>query len=113
MEPAAGAGGRQAAAEYVSDAIGPRFEREAVAFYRIHFRTVMSYLILHGADADLAQDATQNAMIKLMLQWSQINNPPGWVRRVALNTFRTEVRRRSQESTKALQAGQLATATYD
>lgn len=86
---------------------------EVAEFFRVHYRSVVSYVMVHGADPHAAEDAAQAAMELLMTRFCEIRNRPGWVRRVARNHFLTAVQRRAQERAKALQGGHLADRSFD
>jgi RNA polymerase sigma-70 factor (ECF subfamily) len=65
-------------------------------FYRNHWRGVARGLALTLGDADLASEATDEAMARAYPRWSTIrtyDNPAGWVYRVGLNWARSYHRR--------------------
>jgi RNA polymerase sigma-70 factor (ECF subfamily) len=62
-------------------------------FYSSTWREVYRTLAVVIGDADLAQEATDEAMVRTYERWAQVrryDNPSGWVYRVALNWARTE-----------------------
>ena len=65
-------------------------------FYRSHWRGVARGLALTLGNADLAAEATDEAMARAYPRWSTIrtyDNPAGWVYRVGLNWARSYHRR--------------------
>lgn len=65
-------------------------------FYRNHWRGVARGLALTLGDADLASEATDEAMARAYPRWATIrtyDNPAGWVYRVGLNWARSYHRR--------------------
>jgi RNA polymerase sigma factor (sigma-70 family) len=74
---------------------------DADTFYRKHFSAVVKYLVLSGASLQEAEDATQDAMIKILRCWETILEPAAWVRRVARNAFLDAARRNSKAFPKS------------
>lgn len=76
-------------------------DRDAfAAFYRRHGDQVLRALAVTLGDAELARDATQEAMARAWRSWGQVQtftNPSGWVYRVGLNWARSRLRRLSRE----------------
>jgi RNA polymerase sigma-70 factor (ECF subfamily) len=65
-------------------------------FYSSTWREVYRTLAVVIGDADLAHEATDEAMVRAYERWSQVrryDNPSGWVYRVALNWARTRMRK--------------------
>ena len=65
-------------------------------FYAAHREPIGRALALTLGDADLAAEATDEAMARAYLRWSQVSsmdNPAGWTYRVGLNWGRSTVRR--------------------
>ena len=65
-------------------------------FYRAHWRGVARGLALTLGNADLASEATDEAMARAYPRWATIrsyDNPAGWVYRVGLNWARSYHRR--------------------
>jgi RNA polymerase sigma-70 factor (ECF subfamily) len=63
-------------------------------------RLVASLSVLLG-DVELASDAADEAFERALTRWSrvsQMESPPGWTYRVALNVARRQARRRTIES---------------
>jgi RNA polymerase sigma-70 factor (ECF subfamily) len=66
-------------------------------FYAAHYATVARALALTLGDADLAAEATDEAMVRAYQRWHQVSgyaSPGGWVYRVGLNWARSVLRRR-------------------
>lgn len=85
-------------------ALSPGPPSDADMFYRKHFGAVVKYLVLSGANLQEAEDATQDAMIKLLRCWEAILEPAAWVRRVARNAFLDAAKRNSRAVPKALES---------
>lgn len=69
-------------------------------FYRATRPRIYRAVALVLGNADLALDATDEAMTRAAEQWRVVgryDNPSGWVYRVALNFARTRLRRLSRE----------------
>jgi RNA polymerase sigma factor (sigma-70 family) len=69
-------------------------------FYRRASVEVFRTLVVVLRDADLAQEAMDEAMTRAFERWSRVGhyeNPAGWVYRVALNWARSRLRKRSRE----------------
>ncbi len=69
-------------------------------FYRVSSVEVYRTLTVVLRDADLAQEAMDEAMTRAFARWSRVRgygNPAGWVYRVALNWARSRLRRRNRE----------------
>lgn len=69
-------------------------------FYRAQADRVFRALAVTLGDADLARDATAEAMARAYTRWprvSQVDNPGGWVYRVGLNWATSRWRRRRRE----------------
>ncbi len=70
---------------------------EFSTFYAAEWRRVFRPLAVILRDVDLAQEATDEAMTRAYQHWPRVrgmDNPTGWVYRVALNWSRTQLRRR-------------------
>jgi DNA-directed RNA polymerase specialized sigma24 family protein len=66
-------------------------------FYAAHYDQVARGLALTLGDADLAAEATDEAMVRAFQRWNQVSgyaSPGGWVYRVGLNWARSVLRRR-------------------
>jgi RNA polymerase sigma-70 factor (ECF subfamily) len=66
-------------------------------FYAVHYAPVVRALALTIGDADLAAEATDEAMVRAYQRWHQVSgyaSPGGWVYRVGLNWARSVLRRR-------------------
>jgi RNA polymerase sigma factor (sigma-70 family) len=69
-------------------------------FYRTASAEVFRTLVVVLRNADLAQEAMDEAMTRTFERWSKVRhyqNPTGWVYRVALNWARSRIRKRSKE----------------
>ena len=69
-------------------------------FYRAQADRVYRALVLTVGDAELARDATAEAMARAYARWShvsRVDNPGGWVYRVGLNWATSRWRRRRRE----------------
>lgn len=69
-------------------------------FYRVSSVEVYRTLTVVLRDADLAQEAMDEAKTRAFARWSKVRgygNPAGWVYRVALNGARSRLRRRNRE----------------
>lgn len=69
-------------------------------FYRAQADRVYRALAVTLGDADLARDATAEAMARAYARWSQVSrvdNPGGWAYRVGLNWATSRWRRRRRE----------------
>ena len=74
--------------------IDPR--RDFEAFYRDGYADIARALAVTLGDLDLAQEATDEAMVRAYVRWQKIgayDNPGGWVYRVGLNWARSARRR--------------------
>lgn len=75
-------------------------KRMFAAFYDLHGDEIFRGLLLTLGDAELARDATQEAMARAWRSWSAVHtyaNPAGWVYRVGLNWGRSRYRKLSRE----------------
>ncbi len=70
--------------------------RDFEAFYREGYADIARALTATLGDFDLAQEATDEAMVRAFARWDKIrsyDNPGGWVYRVGLNWARSARRR--------------------
>jgi DNA-directed RNA polymerase specialized sigma24 family protein len=70
--------------------------RDFEAFYRDGYADIARALTVTLGDLDLAQEATDEAMVRAYARWEKIGayeNPGGWVYRVGLNWARSARRR--------------------
>lgn len=70
--------------------------RDFEAFYRDGYADIARALTVTLGDLDLAQEATDEAMVRAYARWDKIgsyDNPGGWVYRVGLNWARSARRR--------------------
>jgi RNA polymerase sigma factor (sigma-70 family) len=67
---------------------------EFEVFYCAYYQRLLNILIfLAAGDVDLAKDAVAEAMTVAYEKWDSINNPPAYVRQVAINWMIKERRR--------------------
>jgi len=75
----------------------PEVKAAVAALYkRLHTKLVRR-LVFHSIDVDLAHEAVQEAFVRLVLKWKQLDNRDGleaWLFRVALNFAYDEIKRR-------------------
>jgi RNA polymerase sigma-70 factor (ECF subfamily) len=74
--------------------------RDFETFYRDAYADIARALTVTLGNLDLAQEATDEAMVRAYVRWDKIrayDNPGGWVYRVGLNWARS-VRRRVQRA---------------
>ena len=72
------------------------FER----FYEAEHGRLVASLVLATGDADLAQEAADEAFLRALMAWSRVQamaSPGGWTYRVAVNVARRRARRRAVE----------------
>lgn len=77
-------------------------------FYAEHREPIARALTLVLGNAELASDATDEAMTRAVGKWSVVSgydNPQGWVYRVALNWARSWLRRRRRERDRPVSFG--------
>ena len=70
--------------------------RDFETFYRESYADIAAALTVTLGDLDLAQEATDEAMVRAYVRWEKIrayDNPGGWVYRVGLNWARSARRR--------------------
>lgn len=87
------------------DDISPRSVRRTgpapfADFYRSNVREIRRALEVTLGDAELAEDAANEAMARALQRWatvSRYDNPEGWVYRVGLNWATSWLRRRRRE----------------
>lgn len=73
--------------------------RDFETFYRDGYADIARALTVTLGDLDLAQEATDEAMVRAYVRWEKIRsyeNPGGWVYRVGLNWARSARRRLSR-----------------
>lgn len=63
------------------------------AFYREFTPTLVAWLIWQGARLPVAADVAQETMIKAYQNWSTINQPAAWARRVASRALASHIAR--------------------
>ena len=68
-------------------------------FYRSEFEPVRRAVYLLSGDAQLAEDATQEAFARALARWRRVRAHPvpgGWVTTTAMNVARRQLRRRHE-----------------
>jgi RNA polymerase sigma-70 factor (sigma-E family) len=81
-----------------------RFEEFATA----HSAGLINLAFMVSGDRGRAEDAAQEALIRVYQRWSRLDNPLGYARRTVINATRDDWRR-SQRATRAYDdAGRLA-----
>ena len=91
--------------------IGPRYACPEEVFEESYTRLVAALTILAG-DRSAAEDAVQEAFVKLVEKWCRVasyEDPVGWVRRVALNRVRDQRRSLSRLPAVILRLGRPET----
>lgn len=76
-------------------------QREFPDFYRVNHQPIFRALASTLRDAELAREATDEAMTRAFQRWgsvSEYSNPPGWVYRVGLNWARSRLRKQTRET---------------
>jgi RNA polymerase sigma factor (sigma-70 family) len=85
----------------VARIVDPPFE----GFFEAHFEGLLRVLYLIGGDRHEAEDLAQEAMVKAYERWERIrrlDDPPGYVYRMALNARRSRLRRVALAARKAV-----------
>jgi RNA polymerase sigma-70 factor, ECF subfamily len=72
----------------------PSFER----FYVEEYKEVLSLAFVLTGNRAGAEDVTHDAFIAAFEKWNDLDNPAGWIRRVAVNNARSSWRRRYAEN---------------
>ncbi|MGH3940626.1 MAG: RNA polymerase sigma factor [Pseudonocardiaceae bacterium] len=67
------------------------------AFYREFTTTLVAWLIWQGAELPVAADIAQNTMIEAYRNWSTINQPAAWARRVASRALARHIARTAED----------------
>jgi RNA polymerase sigma-70 factor (ECF subfamily) len=71
-------------------------DRSFDAFYQASSARLVGQMLAVTGDLATAEDVVQEAFVRAAIRWSRIrdyDNPEAWVRRVAVNLARSEVRR--------------------
>lgn len=74
---------------------------ELEAFCRDRYPRLVGLLSLYCADGDLAEELAQDALTRLVRDWSKVrrmDSPEAWIHRVALNLANSTFRRRGAEA---------------
>lgn len=80
--------------------------------FRDIYPRLVRTLMVACADRELAADIAQEALAKAYAQWGKVNSldfPAGWVRKVAINGLRDEMRKRSRHKTSSQASIELST----
>lgn len=88
-------------------------EADYTAFFRAEFPAVLRTLTLILRDAGRAEELTQDAFVQLLRNWPKVSGyeqPPAWVRRVAIRLAMRSERRRRLISIVTLEGLSLAAA---
>lgn len=67
--------------------------------FRVHFGPMVRALTVAGGDREVAADCVQDAFTRAYTRWRRISrydDPPGWIRHVALNRMRDHFRRQAR-----------------
>jgi RNA polymerase sigma factor (sigma-70 family) len=96
---------RSAAPNPVDVVVTPETRDEYEAFFLANYTPTVRLLMSMGASQEQAQDAAQDAFIRLYTRWSRIRRhdaPVAWLRRVAINRLRdlhrSDTRRENREN---------------
>jgi RNA polymerase sigma-70 factor (ECF subfamily) len=68
--------------------------------FRAHYGRLVRALTVVSGDREVAADAVQEAFVKAHVRWrkvSRMDDPVGWIRRVAINSMRDQHRRRGRK----------------
>ena len=60
---------------------------EFAAFYRMNFKPLTAFVLMHGATLVEAADVVQDTMIEAYRSWDRIDHHRAWAYRVASKTF--------------------------
>ncbi|MFE1927517.1 RNA polymerase sigma factor [Streptomyces asoensis] len=66
-----------------SDSARQRTDAEFSAFYRTNIRPLTGFLIVHGAQVQVAADIAQDVMTDAYRNWTGITHPKAWVHKAA------------------------------
>lgn len=80
-------------------------------FRDIYPRLVRTLMVASG-ERELSADIAQESLAKAYAQWNKVNNlevPGAWVRKVAVNSLRDEMRKRARHKTSSDSTIDLAT----
>ncbi len=66
-------------------------------FYRHEYKSVLALARVLTGDRTRAEDVTHDAFAAALKRWGELDNPTGWVRRVAINRARSAWRRTHSE----------------
>jgi RNA polymerase sigma-70 factor, ECF subfamily len=87
---------------------GPSADQDFEMFYRATAPRLVGQLLALTGDLQQAEDVVQEAFIRAALRWSRIRAydlPEAWVRRVAINLARNELRRTKRRLAALLRLG--------
>lgn len=63
------------------------------ALYRDHYAPMVRLAYLLTGDAQVAEELTQDAFVRLYRRWTAVRNPPSYLRRAVVNACRSHHRR--------------------
>src|SRR5580693_3677581 len=84
--------------ELVEDlAAAAEMRQPVLALFEQQYHPVVRFVMICGASVQDAQDSTQEAFIEALRRaddgrWTMVNNPEGWLRRVALRRYQRMIR---------------------
>lgn len=64
---------------------------------RREYPRLVGLLVLRVGDRHVAEELAQDALVELCRRWGEIDNPPAWLTRVALNRSSSWLRRKGAE----------------
>lgn len=68
------------------------------AFFAANFEDVVRLAYVLSGEREVAEEVSQEALLRLFARWERIENPEGWVRTVAANLARSRLRRVAAEA---------------
>ena len=74
-------------------------------WYRVEHPRVLGLLTVVAGDADVAREATAEAFTRALERWDRVraaDNRPGYLYRIAVNLFRSKLRRVARAARKSL-----------
>ena len=73
------------------DLVRQQVDEDFSAFYRANIRTLVGFLINHGASMQAATDIAQGTMTDAYRRWADITHPKAWVHKAASRALAREV----------------------
>lgn len=95
-------------AHVVTDEVVVQRKRTFDAFYQDSYRTVLRLVWAMAGSHAAAEDLTQDAFVVASRRWAEVSSlddPLGWVKRVALNRASSAFHRRKAEARALLRSG--------